>query len=69
VDRPEGRSHGAETLGPILMGMSKPVHLLARGAEVEEIVNLTAIAVVDAQETAPAVEVADSESLSLVGAR
>jgi malate dehydrogenase (oxaloacetate-decarboxylating)(NADP+) len=43
---------GAETLGPILMGMSKPVHLLARGAEVEEIVNVTAIAVVDAQETA-----------------
>jgi malate dehydrogenase (oxaloacetate-decarboxylating)(NADP+) len=42
---------GAETLGPILMGMSKPVHLLARGAEVEEIVNVTAIAVVDAQET------------------
>jgi phosphotransacetylase len=34
------------------MGMSRPVHLLARGAEVvEEIVNLTAIAVVDAQET------------------
>jgi malate dehydrogenase (oxaloacetate-decarboxylating)(NADP+) len=44
---------GAETLGPILMGMSKPVHLLARGAEVEEIVNVTAIAVVDAQETTP----------------
>jgi malate dehydrogenase (oxaloacetate-decarboxylating)(NADP+) len=42
---------GAEILGPILMGMSKPVHLLARGAEVEEIVNVTAIAVVDAQET------------------
>jgi malate dehydrogenase (oxaloacetate-decarboxylating)(NADP+) len=42
---------GGETLGPILMGMSRPVHLLARGAEVEEIVNLTAIAVVDAQET------------------
>ena len=60
---------GAETLGPILMGMSKPVHLLARGAEVEEIVNLTAIAAVDAQETTPAIEVADSESLPLVGAR
>lgn len=60
---------GAETLGPILMGMSKPVHLLARGAEVEEIVNLTAIAAVDAQETAPALEAADSERLSLVGAR
>ncbi|MGB7583996.1 MAG: NADP-dependent malic enzyme [Terriglobales bacterium] len=40
-----------ETIGPILMGMSKPVHLLARGAEVEEIVNIAAIAVVDAQET------------------
>jgi hypothetical protein len=32
--------------------MSKPVHLLSRGAEVEEIVNVTAIAVVDAQENA-----------------
>jgi malate dehydrogenase (oxaloacetate-decarboxylating)(NADP+) len=42
---------GAETLGPILMGMSRPVHLLARGAEVEEIVNVAAFAVVDAQET------------------
>jgi malate dehydrogenase (oxaloacetate-decarboxylating)(NADP+) len=42
---------GCETLGPILMGMSKPVHLLSRGAQVEEIVNVTAIAVVDAQET------------------
>jgi malate dehydrogenase (oxaloacetate-decarboxylating)(NADP+) len=34
-----------------LMGMSKPVHVLQRGAEVEEIVNIAAIAVVDAQET------------------
>jgi malate dehydrogenase (oxaloacetate-decarboxylating)(NADP+) len=42
---------GAETLGPILMGMSRPVHLLPRGAEVEEIVNVAAISVVDAQET------------------
>ncbi len=41
---------GTETIGPILMGMSKPVHLLPRGAEVEEIVNIAAIAVVDAQE-------------------
>ena len=40
---------GAEILGPILMGMARPVHLLARGAEVEEIVNVVAIAVVDAQ--------------------
>ncbi len=43
---------GAETVGPILMGMAKPVHLLARGVEVEEIVNITTIAVVDAQDVA-----------------
>ena len=42
---------GCETLGPVLMGMSRPVHLLARGAEVEEIVNVAAIAVVDAHES------------------
>lgn len=42
---------GTETLGPILMGMARPVHLLPRGAEVEEIVKVAAIAVVDAQET------------------
>jgi len=41
---------GAETIGPILMGMSKPVHVLQRGAEVEEIVNMAAIAVVHVQE-------------------
>jgi malate dehydrogenase (oxaloacetate-decarboxylating)(NADP+) len=44
-----------EALGPILSGMAKPVHLLQRGAEVEDIVNITTIAVVDAQESsAPA---------------
>jgi malate dehydrogenase (oxaloacetate-decarboxylating)(NADP+) len=58
---------GGETIGPILMGMSKPVHLLARGAEVEEIVNVTAIAVVDAQETGASLEVA--VSLEMAGAR
>lgn len=41
---------GAEAIGPILMGMNKPVHVLARGAQVEEIVNVAAIAAVDAQE-------------------
>ena len=41
---------GGETLGPILMGMSKPVHIMSRDAEVEEIVNVAAFAVVDAQE-------------------
>ncbi len=44
----------AELIGPILMGLSKPVHVLQRGAEVNEIVNVTALAVVDAQELAPA---------------
>jgi malate dehydrogenase (oxaloacetate-decarboxylating)(NADP+) len=43
------RIGGAEALGPILMGMDKPVHVLERGAEVEEIVNMAAIAVVHAQ--------------------
>jgi malate dehydrogenase (oxaloacetate-decarboxylating)(NADP+) len=41
---------GAEMIGPILMGMSKPVYLLQRGAEVDDIVHITAIAVLDAQE-------------------
>lgn len=44
------RIGGAEAIGPILMGMSKPVHILPRGAEVEEIVNIAAVAVVDAQD-------------------
>ncbi|WP_324671239.1 NADP-dependent malic enzyme [Hymenobacter sp. GOD-10R] len=40
---------GAEVVGPILMGMRKPVHILQIGASVREIVNMTAIAVIDAQ--------------------
>jgi malate dehydrogenase (oxaloacetate-decarboxylating)(NADP+) len=43
-----------ELLGPMLSGMAKPVHLLQRGAEVEEVVNITTIAVVDAQDTTEA---------------
>lgn len=43
------RAGGAEALGPILLGLSKPVHVLQRGATVEEIVNMAAIAVVHAQ--------------------
>jgi malate dehydrogenase (oxaloacetate-decarboxylating)(NADP+) len=41
---------GAEGIGPILMGMKKPVHVLQHGSEVKDIVYMTAIAVVDAQE-------------------
>ena len=40
---------GAEAVGPMLMGMKKPVHVLQIGSSVREIVNMTAIAVVDAQ--------------------
>jgi malate dehydrogenase (oxaloacetate-decarboxylating)(NADP+) len=41
---------GGATIGPILMGMSRPVHVLQRSATVEDIVNVAAFAVVDAQE-------------------
>ena len=44
------RLAGAEAIGPILLGLSKPVHVLQRGIEVADIVNMAAIAVVDAQE-------------------
>ena len=37
------------TVGPIIMGMDRPVHLLIRGDDVSEIVNMAAIATVDAQ--------------------
>ncbi len=40
---------GAEVIGPVLMGMRKPVHILQMGASVRDIVNIAAIAVVDAQ--------------------
>jgi malate dehydrogenase (oxaloacetate-decarboxylating)(NADP+) len=40
---------GAETIGPILLGMNKPVHVLQLGSSIREIVNIAAIAVVDAQ--------------------
>ncbi|ACH38902.1 malate oxidoreductase, NADP-dependent, phosphate acetyltransferase-like domain-containing [Citrifermentans bemidjiense Bem] len=40
---------GAEAIGPILMGMNKPVHVLQRGDDVNDIVNMAAIAVVDVQ--------------------
>ncbi|MDX1772701.1 allosteric NADP-dependent malic enzyme [Oceanihabitans sediminis] len=40
----------ADSIGPIMMGMRKPVHILQLNASVDEIVNMTAIAVIDAQE-------------------
>ena len=41
---------GAEAVGPILLGLKKPVHVLQLGSSVREIVNMVTIAVVDAQE-------------------
>jgi malate dehydrogenase (oxaloacetate-decarboxylating)(NADP+) len=38
----------ATVIGPILMGMKKPIHVLQRGATVDDIINMTAIAVVEA---------------------
>ena len=44
------RIGGAELIGPLLTGVSKPVHVLQRGSEVNDIVHVAAVAVVDAQE-------------------
>jgi malate dehydrogenase (oxaloacetate-decarboxylating)(NADP+) len=41
---------GAQVIGPVLMGLSKPVHVLQRGASVDDIVNMAALAVVEAQD-------------------
>ena len=44
------RLGGAEAIGPVLLGMARPVHVLQRGSTAEDILYLTAMAVVDAQE-------------------
>jgi len=44
------RLANCEAIGPILLGMGKPVHVLQGGVEVADIVNMAAICVVDAQE-------------------
>ncbi|GAA0717165.1 NADP-dependent malic enzyme [Aquimarina litoralis] len=51
-----------ESIGPIMMGMKKPVHILQLGASVEEIINVAAVAVIDAQEK----EKREKEMFSLV---
>ena len=42
------RLNGVEAVGPMLVGMDKPVHVLQRGDEVKDIVNLASVAVVEA---------------------
>ncbi len=43
---------GAEAVGPILAGMRRPVHVLQTGFDVDDVVTMTAIAVLDSQERA-----------------
>ena len=50
------RIGGVDLIGPILMGLSRPVHVLQRGAEVKDIVNVAAIAVVDAQDASTRID-------------
>jgi malate dehydrogenase (oxaloacetate-decarboxylating)(NADP+) len=54
---------GAEAIGPILLGMNKPVHILQLGSSIREIVNMVTIAVVDAQSKAETGIIAKSKSL------
>jgi malate dehydrogenase (oxaloacetate-decarboxylating)(NADP+) len=42
--------YDVDSVGPIMLGMEKPVHVFQLGASVEEMVNMVAVAVVDAQE-------------------
>ena len=48
---------GAEAIGPIMMGFAKSFHVLKRDSSVDEIVNMAAIASVQAQQTSEAVKV------------
>ena len=59
---------GATAIGPILVGMSRPVHVLERGADVQDIVNMTAVAVVDAQGRSQPAEPAASSKTPANGA-
>lgn len=42
--------NNVESIGPIMLGMRLPVHILQMGASVDEMVNMSALAVVDAQQ-------------------
>lgn len=42
--------NSVESIGPIMLGMGKPVHVFQLGASVEEMVNMATIAIIDAQE-------------------
>ncbi len=42
--------HGADSIGPVILGLSKAVHVMQLGASVDEMVNMAALAAVDAQQ-------------------
>lgn len=48
--------NNADSIGPIMLGMALPVHIVQMGASVEEMVNMTAVTVVDAQRKEKAME-------------
>ena len=56
------RLANAEAVGPILLGMGQPVHVLQSGLEVSDIVNMAALCVVDAQELARRRRMAPAEA-------
>ncbi len=41
---------GAQAIGPVLLGMGAPIHVLQTGAEVRDIVNIAALAAIDASD-------------------
>lgn len=43
-------TQGAESIGPVILGLSKAAHIVQLGASVDEIVNMAALACVDAQQ-------------------
>ncbi|MBK7888945.1 MAG: NADP-dependent malic enzyme [Bacteroidetes bacterium] len=54
---------GAEAIGPILLGLKKPVHILQLGSSVREIVNMVTIAVADAQARQSHQEISKKEKI------
>jgi malate dehydrogenase (oxaloacetate-decarboxylating)(NADP+) len=60
---------GATAIGPILVGMNRPVHVLEQGADVQEIINMSAVAVIDAQERTGPGRLRRTDNEEAVGAR
>ncbi|MEX0908704.1 MAG: NADP-dependent malic enzyme [Gemmatimonadaceae bacterium] len=60
---------GATAIGPILVGMNHPVHVLEQGADVQEIINMSAVAVIDAQERTGPGRLGRTDTEEAAGAR